>query len=300
MTIRYSQKAAPPYRMIAIDLDGTLLSHEGIVTPRTKAAVHAALAAGLLVCFATGRNWTESKTVLEAVAHYPTAVFVGGAVVMDTEKEITLHRTLMEPALAAAVCGFFEDRGFAALALQEIGQTGADYFASADRPIDSASTLWMELTQSTLHLRPDLASPAAHDHTMRVGVVVPGGTAGGTMAALVERFGDSIFCHNVAVMAHNVEVIEVFDPAVNKWAGLLTVAAHHGILPQQIVAIGDDVNDLPMLRSAGLGVAMGNARAEVQAVAKRVIGTNREDGLAAFLEELVAQHLVQPMTDLSP
>ena len=50
--------------------------------------------------------------------------------------------------------------------------------------------------------------------------------------------------------------------------------------PDQIVAIGDDMNDIPMIREAGLGVAMGNARPEVKAVAKRVIGTNREEGLA--------------------
>ena len=70
----------PQYRMIAIDLDGTLLSPDGRVTPRTKTAVHGALAAGMLVCFATGRNMTESQMVLDAVAHYDTAVFVGGAI----------------------------------------------------------------------------------------------------------------------------------------------------------------------------------------------------------------------------
>ena len=61
------------YRMIAIDLDGTLLAPDGTVSPRAKAAVHKALAAGLLVCFATGRNFTESQMVLDAV------VFVANA-----------------------------------------------------------------------------------------------------------------------------------------------------------------------------------------------------------------------------
>ena len=69
------------YRMIVIDLDGTLLSPSGQVTPRVRAAVHRALGAGLLICFATGRNWTESRDVLEALNYYPTAVFVGGAMV---------------------------------------------------------------------------------------------------------------------------------------------------------------------------------------------------------------------------
>jgi len=80
-----------------------------------------------------------------------------------------------------------------------------------------------------------------------------------------------------------------------------TVAVNHQdgnsflLRPEQIIAIGDDVNDVPMLQNAGLGVAMGNARSEVQSAAKRVIGTNASDGLAQFLEELVAEHSVEPI-----
>ena len=98
-------------------------------------------------------------------------------------------------------------------------------------------------------------------------------------------------------MAFGVDVLEVFDPAVNKWQGLLHVANAHGIDPADIIAIGDDVNDLPMIRNAGLGVAMGNARLEVQQAAMRVIGRNDEDGLARFLEELVIKHEVDPLVD---
>src|SRR5690242_19075740 len=101
------------YRMIAIDLYGTLLTPTGQVTPRPKAAVHKALSAGLLVCFATGRNWTESRDVIEAVERYATAVFVGGAMVIDTKQRVTLHRTMMDTALAAAVCAHLEQAGHA-------------------------------------------------------------------------------------------------------------------------------------------------------------------------------------------
>src|SRR3954452_13349213 len=103
----------PQYRMIAIDLDGTLLSPTGEVTPRTKQAVHAALEAGLLVCFATGRNMTESQTVLDAVAHYDSAVFVGGAMVIDTKQRTTLHRTMMDPQLAREISAAMEAAGHA-------------------------------------------------------------------------------------------------------------------------------------------------------------------------------------------
>src|SRR6185369_4062672 len=89
------------------------------------------------------------------------------------------------------------------------------------------------------------------------------------------------------------------DPSVNKWEGVLHVARHHDIDPSQIIAIGDDINDLHMIANAGLGVAMGNAKPEVQQVAKKVIGSNHEEGLAVFLEELVAQHAVEPLAEES-
>src|SRR5437016_3029693 len=104
-----SDLGAGAYRMIAIDLDGTLLGPDGKVSERNKQAVHRALAAGILICFATGRNWTESQPILEAVAHFDHAVFVSGAMVIDTKQRLTLHKAAMAPALAAQVCGLFEN-----------------------------------------------------------------------------------------------------------------------------------------------------------------------------------------------
>jgi len=99
------------------------------------------------------------------------------------------------------------------------------------------------------------------------------------------------------VPTKDVEVLEVFDPSVNKWEGILHIARRHGIDPEHIIAIGDDVNDVHMIRNAGLGVAMGNAKPEVQRLAKRVIGRNVDEGLAVFLEELVESQAVEPLKD---
>ena len=285
--------AGPTYRMIVIDLDGTLLLPSGQVSARTRAAVHAALDAGLLVCFATGRNWTESRAVLDDVGHYPTAVFAGGAMVIDTDQQVTLHRTRMEPPLASEVCGLLESMGHAVLALQEHGTNGVDYLITDAVPVNEATRLWMAVTQNTLRHVPNLRDDP-HEHTIRVGIVAPPEEVQTALAALTARFGDRVVCQNLNVPTYGVEVLEIFDPAVNKWEGVLHIARKHEIRSDQIVAIGDDMNDLPMIQRAGLGVAMGNARPEVLAAAKRIIGRNTEEGLAIFLEELVAEHLVIP------
>jgi Cof subfamily protein (haloacid dehalogenase superfamily) len=283
--------------MIAIDLDGTLLSPRNEVTQRTKDAVHQALKAGLLVCFATGRNWTESRTVVDAVEHYASAVFAGGATVVDTGRDITLHRMMMDPALAAELSRAFEADGHAVLALQDTDSAGVDYLVSGELPLNEATRQWMAITQAKIRTVPRLGEHD-HAHTIRVGIVASREDVRRSTATLDAQFAGRVVHQGLYVPAYGVEVLEVFDPAVNKWQGILHVARHHGIEPEEIVAVGDDVNDIPMLTSAGLGVAMGNARPEIQALAKRVIGSNADDGLAKFLEELVAQHLVRPLAEV--
>jgi len=282
--------------MIAIDLDGTLLSPQGQVTTRTKAAVHRALDAGLLVCFATGRNFTESRRVIDEVAHHGVAVFVGGAMVIDTGERVTLHRTMMDPQLASEVCGEIEASGHAALALQDTATAGFDYFVSAELEVNPETAEWMDVTAAKWKRVP-LLSRFKDEHTVRVGMVSGAAEAEAVKARLEARFAERIYLHSVLVPTKDVEVLEVFDPSVNKWEGILHIARRHGIDPEHIIAIGDDVNDVHMIRNAGLGVAMGNAKPEVQRLAKRVIGRNVDEGLAVFLEELVESQAVEPLKD---
>jgi len=279
--------------MIAIDLDGTLLSTRGDVSDRTKVAVRRVLDAGLLVCFATGRNWTESRFVLEAVDHYPTAVFSGGAMIVDTQQQVVLHRMKMDPALAADVCRVMEESGYAPLALQDISVTGFDYLVSESVELHPISALWLKAMKNEFRRVASLAVHT-HEHTVRVGTVGVSDDMADLKRRLDEAFGDRILCHRMEVPREKLEVLEVFDPSVNKWQGILLAAERHAVLPSQIIAIGDDVNDVAMIENAGLGVAMGNAKPEALAVADLVVGSNAEDGLAAFLDELVDQGKVAP------
>jgi Cof subfamily protein (haloacid dehalogenase superfamily) len=276
-------------KMIAIDLDGTLLSPNGEVTARTRAAVQGALEAGLKVCFATGRNFTESRTVLDAVGHRDLAVFVGGAVIVDTASGRVVHRTLMHGDLARELSAFFESRGQAVLALQDTTTAGVDYIISSMHETTTATKRWLTATVAKAQWHDDLAH-YHHEHTLRVGIVAPSDVATAIRAEMDGIFGSRIVSHNIVVPGYGVQVIEAFDPNVNKWEGILRIAGRYEVRAADIVAIGDDVNDLAMIRSAGLGIAMGNAHPEVLSAAGRVIGPNSSDGLAKYLEELVAQN----------
>jgi Cof subfamily protein (haloacid dehalogenase superfamily) len=285
------------YRMIAIDMDGTLLSPLGHVTERTKSAVHQCLRAGLLVCFATGRNWTESRTVLDAIEHYDTAVFAGGSMVVDTKQRVTIHRTKMDSQLARDLCAVLEGAGHAVLALQDTHAAGGvDYLITGDIATNEETRRWMRATKTSVKFVPRLATHD-HAHTIRISIVAPSDEVTRLKTQLDEKFAERIFGLAIRVPSAEVDVYEIFDPAVNKWEGILHVARRHKIAPEEIIAIGDDLNDVPMISKAGLGVAMGNAHPEVKATAKKVIGSNEDDGLAVFLEELVGEHAVEPLRD---
>ena len=275
-----------PYKLIAIDLDGTLLSPDHVVTPRTAAAIRRAVDAGIVVCFATGRNFTESRFAIQAVDHFDAAVFVTGAMVLDTAAEKVLHKTGLDVTLARELCHAIESHGHAALVMQDHYASGFDYLVSGHIDPNAETSRWMKKTNAIVRAHHGLATHA-HDHTLRVGLVAPIGEVERIKIDLAERFGDRIFILSIRVPAAGVEVLEIFHPEVNKWAGVKHVATLRGIADAEIIAVGDDLNDLAMIANAGLGVAMGNGRDEVKRIAKRVIGHHRDDGLARFIEELV-------------
>jgi Cof subfamily protein (haloacid dehalogenase superfamily) len=277
-----------PYKLVAIDLDGTLLCPRGRVTDRVRSALHAASDAGLIVCLATGRNPTESRAVLKALAYEQIGVFAGGALVYDCGSSRCLRKTHLPANIAAIVCDIIEQAGHAALALQDFDAAGVDYLVTQDIPQHASTDFWLAATQCAARPAGRLAR-AAHEYTIRVGMAAPRDQAHAVQQLIRDRLGDQVYCHAIDVQMASVTVLEVFHATVNKWQAIRHVAAEHNISDHEIAAVGDGVNDLHMLRSAGLGVAMGNAPPIVQQAAHRIIATNADDGLAEFLEELTEQ-----------
>jgi hydroxymethylpyrimidine pyrophosphatase-like HAD family hydrolase len=101
---------------------------------------------------------------------------------------------------------------------------------------------------------------------------------------LTKRFGDRLF------IAQSLPTfLEIADPSVGKGSAVAHLAATLGIRPEEIVAVGDGMNDLDMIEMAGCGVAMGNARDGLKQAAKRVTKPYDQDGVACLIEDLIAE-----------
>ena len=270
--------------LFGIDLDGTLLNPLGEVADRTKQAIHAVLKDGHRVAFATGRNFIEARPVFESVAHHDLAVLVSGAVVCDTRTGDWLKHSPMNATLAGELCETIEATGHAAVAFQDRSVAGFDYMISQGREVHPSLRVWFTMAGLLTVYRPDMGKQD-HSKTIRISTVTEVEVAKQIRSAVEKRFVGRAYLHGILVPHDGVEILEMFDPNVNKWEGLKYVADVHGIATQNIICVGDDSNDLPMLRAATLSLAMGNARAEVKQAAKHVIGTNADDGLAVFLEQ---------------
>ncbi len=262
-----------PVRLVATDLDGTVVRRDGSVSARTVAALGAVEDAGLPVVFVTGRPPRWMAQVVEATGHRGVAVCANGALVYDLHSEAVLDRFLLEPGLALEVVR----RLRLTLPAVVFAVERHESYAHEQR----YRMRWESADVQTVPTAEDLlAEPVAkllaRDETS---------TGDAMLAAAREVLGEL-----VAVTHSNRRdcLLEISAPGVTKASTLALLAGRLGIGPDAVLAFGDQPNDLPMLGWAGSAYAMADSHPEVLAAVARRTGTVDEDGVAAVLEQLLA------------
>lgn len=281
------QAGAMPYRLLALDVDGTLLTSANELPEANRLALHRAHQAGLVVCLCTGRSYRETHPVIEQIGlELDAVVCVFGAVISEARTGRTLRRWSMPRQTAVRLIGFLRSRGHPVLVLQDPTEAGTDYYYIPGQRNRPAYERWLQLTPTTI--RQVETWPADAPEPLRIGIVEEPDRIEALRAELRVEFRSEELKHN-AIFAPNygLYVLECFAPQVSKWHALRQLAQDRGIRPEQIVAIGDDINDLEMIREAGLGVAMGNAVPAIRQVARAHTGTNDQAGVCAFIERLL-------------
>lgn len=271
--------------LLALDVDGTLVRPDQTVAPEVVRAVQNARSRGVRVCLATGRSLIETLPVweqlgIEASQHTEPMVTLGGALVAEPHTHRTLWHRPIAPATATACVEAFRAAGRSAMGIVDRWRWGMDYLFLPGDDHGEAHTKW-------LAKMPDVVVRQVEDlddgpDILRINCIVEPHEAEVLEARLRERLGKSMTLHAIYAPNYNVTVVEAFHPEANKWTALRYVAQGLGIGRSRIAAVGDDVNDLPMLRGAGLGVAMPGASQAVRDAADLVAS----EGLAGCIDSL--------------
>ena len=268
------------YQMIALDLDGTLLNSRKEVSPETIQAIRSVCAAGKSVAFATGRAVTELDDEIALLPEVRYAVFSSGAGLYDIRKKKAFSLQPLSRAEAGEILRLartldvmpqivipYED------VIQESHMEHLDhYHMGAYRPLyEKAMTLVPDIYAFAETCRePFLKINLYHaDPAERIR----------TRARLASL--------NLELAFSEVSSLECSAKGVDKGTGLERLCAVLGTTPAQCIAAGDADNDLPMLRTAGLGVAMGNAAEHVKTAADRVVSDLDHGGCAQAVRMLL-------------
>lgn len=267
--------------MLASDLDGTLLRSDGAVSARSRAALRAAVQAGLLVCFVTGRPPRWLDDIAESTGHTGVAVGANGAVLYDLASERIVSEHPLAPdalgTLTAELRAGYPDVHFAV----EYGHS----FAAEPGYVHD----WAINPITDRHGQP-IAPPVVADLATIIGRPAVkllakdrGADADDFMASV-----DALLAGRASVThSSTFGLLEIAAPGVTKATGLAELASSHGIAPDEVAAIGDMPNDVPMLQWAGAAYAVANAHPTALAVADKVLGTNDEDAVAVLIETLL-------------
>jgi Cof subfamily protein (haloacid dehalogenase superfamily) len=262
--------------LIATDVDGTLLDENELVTPRTKAAVLAAVDAGTQFVLATGRPPRWISPVVDALGFAPMAVCANGAVLYDSATDRILSaKTLSAEVLAELAEVATRVIPGAGLAVERVGRSAHDAATPQFLSSPGYEHAWLNPDNTEVSLADVLSAPA-----VKLLIRKAGARSADMAAALAPHVG----IEGDLTYSTNNGLIEVVPLGVSKATGVDEVARPLGITAEDVVAFGDMPNDIPMLLWAGLGVAMGNAHPEAKAAADEVTAPNSDDGLARVLE----------------
>lgn len=260
-------------KLVAVDLDDTLLSSTRQISLRAGNAIRRAVQQGITVTIATGRmHCSALPYAIELDLDVPIITYNGALIKCSRSGKTILHRPL-DADTAAGVLELFRRRGWYIQSYVDDVLYVKERDEKARYYEEIANVVAVPVGERLYSLEgaPTKLLAVAEPEEMRE-----------IVATVKAFFGDRIY-----VAASKPKYLEMTNPEVNKGRALAVLAQRLGISRSEIMAVGDSVNDLDMISYAGWGVAMGNARDEVKAVASAVTSANDADGVAEAIEKYV-------------
>lgn len=269
-------------KLIATDLDGTLLRRDGTVSDRTRSALRAARDAGLVVVFVTGRPPRWLDEAVDQTGHVGIAVGANGAVIYDVERGAITESFPITPELILGVAHEIRE----AFPDVSFGVEFGDGFAAEPNYIhDWQINPRLDRNGNPI---PDPPTGALVDIVDRPALKLLAKDHGADVDTFLTSIDDLLIGRASVTHSSSFGLLEISAYGVTKATGLEHVAELHGVDAEEVVAVGDMPNDIAMLRWAGSSYAVANAHPAAKVAAKDgVLVSNDEDAVAVLIESLL-------------
>jgi Cof subfamily protein (haloacid dehalogenase superfamily) len=278
---------------VAIDIDGTLLDPQFQISARNLAALRAAHQAGIEIMLATGRRHDYALPVVQELGIPAWLISSNGALVRSSRGE-TFSTDRLPAATARKLIVYMDE--FRPNAVLTFDRQGHDaLILEREHTLNRSISRWLEKNSSHIQYVSPLEDALTEDpiQAMYCGDIQ-------SMEGAQERLGQAGFLEEISILRtqydyRNLCILDILNRNCTKGHALRRWAEHHGIPREQVMAIGDNYNDLEMLEFAGLPVIMGNASEELKQNGWRVTASNAESGVAAALEEVLQAGFQPPI-----
>jgi len=289
----------PPVRLVAIDMDGTLVPAIGQgISRRTALALKAAQEAGITVAIATGRRTNYTIPLLEGLGlRADTPLITSNGAVTRTLGGDSIDRCQMESRVARGLCGLLRQFGAVVYTFDKPGR--GELVLEDLEQAHGRISMWVEANRNAIEVvKPlELALPDGEDPIQGMVTGTLGKMREAENALKASEWRGLCECVRTEYPSRDLSILDLLPIGVSKGWALERLAARLGVDRKETMAIGDNWNDVDMLEWAGQGVMMGNAARELRTMAKmrgwKQAPPNDQDGVAVVLEAAVAKASAQ-------
>jgi Cof subfamily protein (haloacid dehalogenase superfamily) len=285
----------PPVRLVAIDIDGTLLpTFSQNISRRNAEALRAAQRGGITIAIATGRRTAYTAPLLEGLGmRADTPLITSNGAVTRTLAGEPLDRSHLEAHVSRALCGLLRPFGTLVFTFDKPGrgELVLEDFEQAHNRI----ALWVEANRNAIDIVKPLERALPDGDDPIQGMVTGSLDRMRRAEAAIKKSQWSGFCEAVRTEypSRDLAILDLLPPGVSKGWALKRLADRLGVDRKETMAIGDNWNDVDMLEWAGQAVIMGNAAEDLRVLAKtrgwKQAPPNDEDGVAVTLETALAR-----------